>query len=171
MHSVGSVANTWSGMDLAVRTSQAPASSGRPVLCSNTTNEQKEKKKGDSLELEERLTSKLSPRAANLLFSPLSKFAPQHLAICALGDLVNERDATSQLFVVRQSLFHEQLHFFLAQFPLLNRHDIRARPICRGVVGSRHANHGRFFDARVREEEVLELGGRDLQTFVFEELL
>ena len=89
MHSVGSVSSTWSGMDLAVRTSQAPASSGRPVFCSNTANEQKERKKGDSLELEKRPTQSLAlaPPTSCLALSLSSRLNILPIALLGISSM------------------------------------------------------------------------------------
>jgi hypothetical protein len=167
-------------------TSQRPANSGRPVWMAARHYQQISRQRRDSLNqgnnrriqqqhttnrsqevkktylIQSTTPSKLRPRAANLKFSPLPQLPPQHLPNRALGDLINERDTTPQLLIIRQPFFHKQLHFFLGQIPLLDRNDIRTRPVGRRVVGSRHADHSGFFDARVCEEEVLELGGGDL---------
>jgi len=139
--------------DLCTTTSQRPASPGATSIAQQHHHrriEKTEKEKGTHL-IREDINSKLSFRDTNLLFSSLPQFPPQHLADCALGDLIDERDATSQLLVICQPLFHKQLDFLLAQLSLLHGHDIGAWPVGRRVVGSGHTYHGRFFDPRVCE--------------------
>ena len=100
--------------------------------------------------------------ASNFFLRPLSQFPPQHLSNRTLWDFFNESDASSQLLVVSQSFFHKLLDLFFAQSAPFHRHDIGTWPVGSRVVRSWHTDDSGFFDTRVCEEQVFELGRRDL---------
>lgn len=102
---------------------------------------------------------------------PLPQLPPQQLPDRALRDLLHKPHATSQLLVIRQSVFHELFHVLLVQLARFDGHNVSARQIGAWIVRRRHTDDSSLFDERVGDEEIFEFRRGDLEAFVFEEFL
>jgi hypothetical protein len=72
--------------------------------------------------------------------------------------------------MLRQILLHKLLDLFRVNLRLI-RYYIRSRQFVTTAIRIRDADDGGVKDLVVRKQESFELGGRDLEAFVFDELL
>ena len=108
---------------------------------------------------------RLGPRVAQGL--PL-ELPAQELARRGLRDGLDELE-TAYLLVVRD-LAGDEVHDLLGRrVRALLQHDVRRRDLAGLLVGE--ADHGGVGDGRVGEQHRLQLGGRDLEALVLDELL
>jgi hypothetical protein len=111
----------------------------------------------------------LSP-GSGLLLDRVPQLAAEDLARRALGDGVEEDDPAAELLVLGEVAPDIVLDLGRRNLGLI-RHDVGTGQFVARPVGVRHADDGGVEDEVVADEERLEFGGGDLETFVFDEFL
>lgn len=108
-------------------------------------------------------------RAFHFLLRPLPQIPPQYLPYGILGYFIDERNASSQLFVRRHLCSHVPLHLVRRDLAPCFANHIRPGQIPRSRI--RQANDSCLFDLWMTAEKAFELRWCNLKAFVLEEFL
>ncbi len=112
-----------------------------------------------------------SPAGQSQLFlGSLSKFPPKHFADGVLGYFFHEDYSSAKLLIGGKPLLDIVFDLFFADLGWFG-HDISSRQIRARVFRQIDADNSCFLDPRMRDEQILNLGRRNLQAFVLEQLL